>query len=95
MSIRTISTEQLRRMGDQEGLILQGCGGDPQEWVDGINQILTEEGILRKGAKFEEAYTFRHDGLTCLLFPFKENMELDKQQWQPVCHDFVWNSDCR
>ena len=61
MSIRTISTEQLRRMGDQEGLILQGCGGDPQEWVDGINQIFTEEGILKKGAKFEEAYTFRHE----------------------------------
>ena len=70
MSIRTISTGQLRRMGDQEGLVLQGCGGDPQEWVDGINEILAQEGILKKGAGFEEAYTFRHDGLTCMLFPF-------------------------
>ena len=43
MSIRTISTGQLRRMGDQEGLVLQGCGGDPQEWVDGINEILAQE----------------------------------------------------
>ena len=77
MSIRRISTEQLRRMEDQEGLVLQGCGGDPQEWVDGINEILAQEGILKKGAGFEEAYTFRHDGLTCMLFPFKENMELD------------------
>ena len=77
VSIRLISTEQLRRMGDQEGLVLQGCGGDPQEWVDGINEILAQEGILKKGAGFEEAYTFRHDGLTCMLFPFKENMELD------------------
>ena len=77
MSIQKISTEQLRRMGDQEGLIIQGCGGDPQEWVDGINQILTEEGILKKGAGFKEAYTFKHDGLTCMLFPFKEDMELD------------------
>ena len=56
MSIRTISTGQLRRMGDQEGLVLQGCGGDPQEWVDGINEILAQEGILKKGAGFEEAY---------------------------------------
>ena len=77
MRIRTISTGQLRRMGDQEGLVLQGCGGDLQEWVDGINEILAQEGILKKGAGFEEAYTFRHDGLTCMLFPFKENMELD------------------
>ena len=77
MRIRTISTGQLRRMGDQEGLVLQGCGGDPQEWADGINEILAKEGILKKGAGFEEAYTFRHDGLTCMLFPFKEDMELD------------------
>ena len=77
VSIRLISTEQLRRMGDQEGLVLQGCGGDPQEWLDGINEILARECILKKGAGFEEAYTFRHDGLTCMLFPFKEDMELD------------------
>ena len=77
MSIRTISTGQLRRMGDQEGLILQGCGGDPQEWLDGINEILAQECILKKGAGFEEAYTFRHDGMTCMLFPLKEDMELD------------------
>ena len=77
MRIRTISTGQLRCMGDLECLILQGCGGDPQEWLDGINEILAQECILKKGAGFEEAYTFRHDGLTCMLFPFKEDMELD------------------
>ena len=53
MSIRLISTEQLRRMEDQEELVLQGCGGDPQEWVDGINEILAKEGILKKGAGFQ------------------------------------------
>lgn len=99
MSIRTISTEQLRRMGDREGLVLQGCGGDPQEWVDGINEILTQEGILKKGAEFEEAYTFQHDGLTCLLFPFKEDMELDIGKlavWRLVTHSTfggTWLSD--
>ena len=77
MSIQKISTEQIRRMGDREGLVLQGCGGDPQEWLDGINQILTKEGILKKGTRFEEAYTFQHGGLTCMLFPFKDDMELD------------------
>lgn len=50
MSIQQITKDQLRRMGDREGLILQGCGGDLQEWVDGINQFLTDEGILKKGA---------------------------------------------
>ena len=77
MRIRTISMGQLCCMGDQECLILQGCGGDPQEWLDGINEVLAQECILKKGAGFEEAYTFRHDGMTCMLFPFKEDMELD------------------
>lgn len=41
MNIAKITTEDLRSMKDQEGLILQGCGGDLNEWVDGINQMLT------------------------------------------------------
>lgn len=99
MSIQSISTEQLRRMGDQEGLVLQGCGGDPQEWLDGFNEILTEEDILKKGARFEEAYTFQHDGLTCLLFPFKQDMELDMGKlavWRLGTHSTfggTWLSD--
>lgn len=72
MSIREISVDKLRRMEDQEGLIIQGCGGDLQEWVDGINEILTEEGILKKGTKFEDVYSFQRGEVTCLLFPFKD-----------------------
>ena len=99
MSIQKISKEQLRRMEDQEGLVLQGCGGDPQEWLDGINQILTDEGILKKGARFEEAYTFEHDGLTCLLFPFKEGMAIEMGRlamWRLQTHSTfggTWLSD--
>ena len=44
--IKQITTEDLLRMDGQEGLILQGCGGGLQEWVDGINSLLTEAGIL-------------------------------------------------
>ena len=68
--IREKTTEDLRHMTDEEGLILQGCGGDLQEWVDGINELLTQEGILLNGSKFENAATFQHDGLTNLLFLF-------------------------
>ena len=99
MSIQQITKELLRRMGDQEGLILQGCGGDPQEWLDGINKILTNEGILKKSAGFEDAYTFQYDGLTCLLFPFKEDMELDMGKlavWRLATHSTfggTWLSD--
>ena len=53
MSIKTVTTDDLRRMNGKEGLVLQGCGGDPQEWLDGINGLLTDEGILKNGSKFE------------------------------------------
>lgn len=38
-------------MNGKEGLVLQGCGGDPQEWLDGINGLLTDEGILPTSAQ--------------------------------------------
>ena len=47
MSVKTISKDELRRMNGKEGLILQSCGGDPQEWLDGINGLLNDEGILK------------------------------------------------
>lgn len=46
MSIKKITTEDLRRMNDSDGLVLQGCGGDLQEWLDGINSLFTEEKLL-------------------------------------------------
>ena len=76
MSVKSITTDDLRRMKDSEGLILQGCGGDLNEWVDGINDMLTKEGILKDGFKFEECMSFEHDETTCLLFPF-DNVSLD------------------
>lgn len=55
MSVQKITTDELRRMSDQEGLVIQGCGGDLQEWVDGINLMLIEDGVFKKGAGFREA----------------------------------------
>ena len=44
-AIRQITADDLRTMNNQEGLILQGCGGDLREWLDGINGQLAEAGI--------------------------------------------------
>lgn len=75
-SIRRIQAGDLRKMSDREGLILQGCGGDPQEWLDGINEMLTDAGILRNGSRFERASLFEYDGHTNMLFDF-EGVDLD------------------
>lgn len=76
MGINAITTDALRRMSDSEGLILQGCGGDLQEWLDGINEMFTENGILKDGTKFQNISSFENEGLTCLLYPF-EGVKLD------------------
>lgn len=43
--IKTVTIDELCQMNDQEGLILQGCGGDLQEWVDGINELLSPRAV--------------------------------------------------
>ena len=40
MPIERITADDLRDMEHQEGLVLQGCGGEAQEWLDGINDSM-------------------------------------------------------
>lgn len=42
MKINQITTNDLRKMNSKEGLILQGCGGEVKDWVDGINEMLNK-----------------------------------------------------
>ena len=55
MDIQGVTLDELRKMKDIEGLVLQGCGGQLHDWVNGINDMLTESGILQNGSKFEKA----------------------------------------
>jgi hypothetical protein len=55
-------------MTGSEGLILQGCGGDLNEWVTGVNEMFTEAGILLDGDTFKDVSSFEHNGTTNLLF---------------------------
>ncbi len=98
MSINTITMEDLRHMEGKEGLILQGCGGDLQEWLDGINGMFTEAGILKDGSRFEDVYTFRYGESTCLLYPFEDvKLNMGKlAMWRLQTHDDfggTWLSD--
>ena len=70
--MRNVSIKELRCMKDKEGLVLQGCGGDLQEWENGINDILTDQNILLNGTRFKNVMSFQKDGLTNLLFPFED-----------------------
>ena len=96
--MKKITTDDLRRMSHTEGLILQGCGGDLGEWVTGISDILTQEGILLDGDTFKDVSAFEHDGLTNLLFSM-ERVKLDVGKlaiWRLKSHETfggTWLSD--
>ena len=98
MSIQTITIEELRRMEGKEGIILQGCGGPAQEWLDGINDLFTKEGLLKDGSKFTDCAVFDNAGVTCILYPFEGvQLELGKLAiWRLQTYDQffgAWLSD--
>lgn len=70
--IKNITPGDLIHMSKSDGLVLQGCGGDPNEWLEGISGMLAEEGVLLNGSAFATAYVFQHDGLTNILFVFDD-----------------------
>lgn len=98
MSINNITLSDLRRMNGKEGLILQGCGGETQEWVDGINNMLTENGIFLDDTKFENVSVFKSDGVTCILYHFEDvHLDIGKfAMWRLQTHTSfagTWLSD--
>lgn len=101
MSVKKINAEDLCRMKDCEGLILQGCGGSLDEWIDGINDMLIESDILLNDTKFkaENCCVFENEGLTNLMFPFSEDVKLDMGKlamWRLQTHENFggkWLSD--
>lgn len=94
--IQKVKIEELRTMSGKEGLILRGCGGDLQEWVNGISGILKDAEILK--GDFQDCITFQDGEITCLLFPF-EGTDLDVGKlavWRiQTVQDFhgIWLSD--
>ncbi len=87
--MKKISLEELKQMKNRGGLVLQGCGGDLQEWVDGIHKILTDEGVLQDDDAFHEVYMFENEGLTCLLFDMQGvNLDMGRLAiWRIAAHE--------
>lgn len=76
VKMKRISIEELKQMNGTKGLVLQDCGGELQEWVDGINEMLTKEGILLDGNIFSDVTVFDYQGRTNLLFNM-DDVKLD------------------
>lgn len=86
-------------MKGAEGLIIQGCGGDLDEWVDGINEMLENHGIFTGEGRFHDCLAFQNGDLTCILFPFSKDVGIDTGRlamWRLSTHQYfggTWLSD--
>ena len=77
IEVKVADAQVLRTMNKEEGIVFQGCGGDVKEWIDGVNEMLTEAGILKDGTRLEDVTKFEHDGITNLLFKFGKDDKID------------------
>lgn len=99
MNETKITTADLRRMQNKQGLILLGCGGEISDWVNGINNEFTKENILLDGTKFEDVSVFEYKNGTGILFPFNNKLKINIGKlsiWRIKTHDAfqgTWLSD--
>ena len=67
--------------------------------MDGINQELTDGGILLDGTQFSNVSVFDDEAVTCLLFPFNDDVKLNMGKfamWRIMTHGAfggTWLSD--
>lgn len=68
--IENISCSEVKELSNKnyEYLVLQGCGGDLNQWVNEITSMLKDEGIVKKTFFFNEIYSFENNDLTNLAF---------------------------
>jgi hypothetical protein len=73
--MKRITTDELKHMTDKEGLILQGCGGDPDEWLKGINEGGPEENVPQTSVYIENAHAGDIGGVTVPLPTTAETLQ--------------------
>lgn len=70
IDIQHISLNEVKELSNNnyEHLIIQGCGGDLDDWVKGITTMLKDEGIVKETFSFDKVYCFENGDLTNLAF---------------------------
>jgi hypothetical protein len=91
--------QQLSKSG-KEGLVILGAGGNPEEWVTGISEILQKEGIAKSPNIFSETFILTgnvkgEEGRTDLALVFgDEELNMGKMaMWRLQFGDASWISD--
>lgn len=99
MNIKKRTFEDLMDL-NTEGLVLLGCGGDLNEWINGVTEILVEEKIIKSTNPldtFDKPFYVRTTGgRTDLVLPFKKRAKINISKlamWRLRFGDASWISD--
>ena len=90
--------ELQEKHGEDECLVLLGCGGDPKEWIEGVTGTLKDEDIAPNGID-DFGYFYRLEstgGRTDLVLMFGDNTDLKigkMAMWRLQFGDNSWLSD--
>lgn len=89
-----------KEMGKTEGIVLLGAGGNLDEWINGVSEVLNKEGIAKSakpGDIWEAAYVLKTTGKrNDLALTFKKDSGLDlgkMAMWRLAFGDCSWISD--
>lgn len=89
------SFAEIKQIKD-DGLVCLGCGGDLQEWVDGVTAELKQAGIVAIDFQFESAYRLETTGGRIdlvLIFKFDQVDMSRLPLWRLQFGDCSWLSD--
>ena len=97
MKIENINKNRVIRLSKQtEYLVWQGCGGQIEDWYEGITKMLIENEIADKNYKMKEMYVFDNNGVTCLLTPLDKlnigKLAMMRLMWRET-FGTMWLSD--
>jgi hypothetical protein len=100
-NIEFLSFESKMKKQMDDGIVLLGCGGDPQEWIQGVTQVLRKEEIIDSEVTSEKAWKEaflltttggRHD--IALTFNSNTAFNISKMaMWRLQFGDCSWISD--
>jgi hypothetical protein len=87
----------LTKFSGDEGLVFLGCGGNIQDWIDGIQDIMKEENIIVNTDCFIDTFTLKTTGgRVDLVMVFSPHGRIDIGRlaiWRIQFGDCSWISD--
>ena len=90
MAVKKITVDEAKEI-EGDALVLIGCGGDVNDWKEGINELLKEEGII--GEPMNDVFEmYIRITRTDLIFMFNATVDMGKLAMWRISKGLVFNA---